>query len=219
MERTAGRDGGRGSRCSGRLPRARAGFRTFGYGLYPVWPRRADRRVRDPHPRSSARLRPRPAIDYRRPGLESSHLGRTLVRGSDGAFRRAPALQRNAAGGFQRPRAPARHRRHLRSPLLRHDPSHAGNRATHGPRRKPRNILRMTLGQGLRPALVGIVLGAFGAGWLSRYMTALLFGVKPFDLQTYAAVAALLIITAAVACYLPGRRAMGTDPALALRAE
>ncbi|HLH20245.1 MAG TPA: ABC transporter permease [Bryobacteraceae bacterium] len=81
------------------------------------------------------------------------------------------------------------------------------------------NILRMTLGQGLRPALVGIVLGAFGAGWLSRYMTALLFGVKPFDLQTYAAVAALLIITAAVACYLPGRRAMGTDPALALRAE
>jgi putative ABC transport system permease protein len=81
------------------------------------------------------------------------------------------------------------------------------------------NILRMTLGQGLRPALVGIALGAIGAAWLSRYMTALLFGVKPFDFQTYAAVSALLMITAVVACYLPCRRAMRTDPAIALRAE
>jgi len=81
------------------------------------------------------------------------------------------------------------------------------------------NILRMTLGQGLRPALLGIVLGAVGAWWLSRYMTTLLFAVKPFDALTYVAVVVLIIMTAAVACYLPCRHAMRTDPAIALRIE
>jgi putative ABC transport system permease protein len=81
------------------------------------------------------------------------------------------------------------------------------------------SILRMTIGQGMQPALVGIVLGGIGAAWLARYFTSLLFGVKPFDLLTYAAVAALLLGTALVACYLPGRRAMTTDPSVALRIE
>jgi predicted permease len=81
------------------------------------------------------------------------------------------------------------------------------------------NILRMTIGQGIRPALLGIVLGAIGAWWLSRYIATLLFGVKPFDALTYAAVAALLLLTALAACYLPGRRAMRTDPAIALRID
>lgn len=80
-------------------------------------------------------------------------------------------------------------------------------------------ILRMVLGQGMRPVLLGLVLGAGGAWWLSRYFATLLFGVKPFDVLTYAAVAALLLATALIACYLPGRRAMRTDPALALRIE
>jgi putative ABC transport system permease protein len=81
------------------------------------------------------------------------------------------------------------------------------------------NILRVTLGQGLRPALLGTVLGAMGAWWLSRYMTTLLFGVKPFDPLTYVAVVVLIIMTAAVACYLPCRHAIRTDPATALRIE
>ena len=81
------------------------------------------------------------------------------------------------------------------------------------------NIVRMTIGQGLRPAVLGIALGAIGAWWLSRYVATLLFGVKPFDTWTYAAVVALLLMTAAVACYLPCRRAMRTDPVEALRTE
>ena len=81
------------------------------------------------------------------------------------------------------------------------------------------SILRMTIIQGLRPALLGIVLGAIGAWWLSRYIAALLFETKPFDLPTYLAVAALLLLTAGAACYLPGRRAMNIDPATALRIE
>jgi len=81
------------------------------------------------------------------------------------------------------------------------------------------NILGMTIRQGLRPALIGALLGAIGAFWLSRYLATLLFGVKPFDALTYLAVAALLLATAALACYIPGRRAMQTDPATALRIE
>jgi putative ABC transport system permease protein len=81
------------------------------------------------------------------------------------------------------------------------------------------NILLMTVRQGLRPALLGTALGALGAWWLSRYLGTLLFNVKPFDALTYAAVAAILLATAALACFLPGRRAMRIDPATALRIE
>jgi predicted permease len=80
-------------------------------------------------------------------------------------------------------------------------------------------IMRMTMLQGMRPALLGIGLGAAGAWWLSRYLTTLLFDIKPFDFLTYAAVAALLLATALAACYLPGRRVMRIDPAVALRIE
>jgi putative ABC transport system permease protein len=80
-------------------------------------------------------------------------------------------------------------------------------------------IMRMTMLQGMRPALLGIGLGAVGAWWLSGYLATLLFDIKPFDFLTYAAVAALLLATALAACYLPGRRAMRIDPAVALRIE
>lgn len=81
------------------------------------------------------------------------------------------------------------------------------------------SILRMTVVQGLRPALLGIAIGAVGAYWLSGYLKSLLFRVQPFDFFTYAGVAALLLVTAILACYLPGRRAMKTDPLIALRLE
>jgi putative ABC transport system permease protein len=81
------------------------------------------------------------------------------------------------------------------------------------------SIMRMTMLQGMRPALLGIGLGAMGAWWLSGYLATLLFDVKPFDFLTYAAVAAMLLATALTACYLPSRRAMRIDPAVALRIE
>jgi predicted permease len=82
-----------------------------------------------------------------------------------------------------------------------------------------RDILGMTIRQGMRPALLGTLLGAIGAVWVTRYFTTLLFGIKPFDSLTYAAVAALLLVTALIACYLPGLRATRTDPTVALRIE
>ena len=81
------------------------------------------------------------------------------------------------------------------------------------------NVLGIVLSQGMRPALVGMLLGALGAWWLSRYLETLLFGIKPFDVFTYVTVAALLLATALIACILPGRRAMRIDPAVALRTE
>ncbi len=82
-----------------------------------------------------------------------------------------------------------------------------------------RDVLGMTLDQGMRPALFGIVIGALGAWWLSRYLVILLFGIKPFDIYTYVSVAGLLLATALIACIVPGRRAMRIDPAAALRTE
>jgi predicted permease len=81
------------------------------------------------------------------------------------------------------------------------------------------DVLGIVLSQGMRPVLVGMLLGALSAWWLSRYLETLLFGIKPFDVFTYLTVAALLSATALIACLLPGRRAMRIDPAVALRIE
>lgn len=81
------------------------------------------------------------------------------------------------------------------------------------------SILQMTLSQGMKPVLAGTVLGVAGSLALSRYFATLLFDVKPFDVVTYCVVVGLLLLTALLACYLPGRRAVNTDPATALRIE
>jgi ABC-type antimicrobial peptide transport system permease subunit len=68
-------------------------------------------------------------------------------------------------------------------------------------------------------ALVGSVTGIAGALLLSRLMAKLLFGVKPTDPGTFLAVATGLAFVAMLACYIPARRAMRTDPMAALRYE
>ncbi|MBZ5619621.1 MAG: ABC transporter permease [Acidobacteriia bacterium] len=82
-----------------------------------------------------------------------------------------------------------------------------------------RSILGMAIGQGMRPAFLGVAIGAVGAFWLSGYLTTMLYGVKPFDVATYSVVAVLLLATALLSCWLPARRAMRTDPLRALRME
>lgn len=81
------------------------------------------------------------------------------------------------------------------------------------------HILTMAMSEGMKPVLAGVALGIAGALALSRYLAALLFGVTTSDLATYCAVCVLLIATALFACYVPGRRAMKTDPSSALRTE
>jgi predicted permease len=81
------------------------------------------------------------------------------------------------------------------------------------------DVVSMVLGQGAKLALLGVGIGVFSAFGLARLMTSLLFGVTAHDPLTFAAVAALLISVALLACYLPARRAMKVDPTVALRYE
>ncbi len=83
----------------------------------------------------------------------------------------------------------------------------------------PSDILRRVVGRGLRLAAIGACIGAAGALALSRLLTTVLFGVKPTDPATYAAVAAVLLATAGIASYVPARRALRVDPIAALREE
>jgi putative ABC transport system permease protein len=81
------------------------------------------------------------------------------------------------------------------------------------------NVLQMVLGQGAKMALVGVVIGMGAAFASTRLMSSLLFGVTAHDPLTFAAVAALLIFIALLACYVPARRATRVDPMVALRYE
>jgi cell division protein FtsX len=80
-------------------------------------------------------------------------------------------------------------------------------------------IVALILRQGLWKAILGIIAGLAGTAVLSRFMTSLLFAVKPTDPFVYAAVSLLLLAVAALACWLPARRASRVDPTIALRAE
>jgi predicted permease len=80
-------------------------------------------------------------------------------------------------------------------------------------------LKRVLLGHALALVGVGVTLGLAGAALLTRLMESLLFGVTALDPATYIAVAAILLVTGALAGYLPARRATRVDPMSALRAE
>jgi len=81
------------------------------------------------------------------------------------------------------------------------------------------DVMRLVLWQGARMALLGVGIGTAAALGLTRLMASQLFGVSAHDPLTFAGVAALLIIVAIAACYIPARRAMRVDPVVALRHE
>jgi ABC-type antimicrobial peptide transport system permease subunit len=80
-------------------------------------------------------------------------------------------------------------------------------------------IKRLLLGQVLGLVGIGVALGLGGAAALTRFMESLLFGVRALDLETYALGAVALLAAAALAAYLPARRATRVDPMEALKAE
>jgi putative ABC transport system permease protein len=81
------------------------------------------------------------------------------------------------------------------------------------------DVSRLFLRHGLMLATAGILVGVLSAAFVTRVMSALLFGVQPLDLVTYAAVAVGLGLTTLLATYLPAMRASRIDPAVALRWE
>jgi putative ABC transport system permease protein len=80
-------------------------------------------------------------------------------------------------------------------------------------------VFRLVLGEGMRLALIGAVVGIVAALALTRLLQGMLYGVSAHDPLTYAAVAAVLASVAAVACWLPAWRATRVDPIVALRYE
>ena len=81
------------------------------------------------------------------------------------------------------------------------------------------DVLKLIVGQGVMLTIAGVVLGLVAAYGLTRLMSSLLFGVGSTDPWTFTGVALLLLCVAAVACYLPARRAMNLDPMVALRQD
>ncbi len=80
-------------------------------------------------------------------------------------------------------------------------------------------IVGLIFGQAMAITGVGLAIGLFLAGYLSRFMSSLLFEVKPWDAAAYAVVVGALLIVALLSSWLPARRASRIDPMVALRAE
>ena len=81
----------------------------------------------------------------------------------------------------------------------------------------PNRILRLVVGQGLRLSAAGIALGLAAALVFTRGLTTMLVGVKPGDPATFAVMGVVFVAIAAVASWLPARRAAGLAPTTALR--
>ena len=81
------------------------------------------------------------------------------------------------------------------------------------------DVLKLVVKQGMILALIGVVVGLAGALALTRVMSSLLFGVTERDPITFGVVAALLIVVAFIACFIPAHRATKVDPLVALRYE
>jgi ABC-type antimicrobial peptide transport system permease subunit len=80
-------------------------------------------------------------------------------------------------------------------------------------------VLRLVLLDGLRPALVGLVLGLAASAGTARLIRSMLYGTQPLDPVVFTSVAAMLLLVASLACLVPAWRASRLDPMRALRME
>ena len=81
------------------------------------------------------------------------------------------------------------------------------------------DVLKLVIGQGMRLAILGAVIGIAASFFLARLIEKLLFGVKPWDALAFALTPLLLLAVTFIATYLPARRALRIDPLVALRSE
>ncbi|MGA8151834.1 MAG: ABC transporter permease [Terriglobales bacterium] len=84
---------------------------------------------------------------------------------------------------------------------------------------QPYHVLVMLLSQSLRTLTIGLLLGIASALAMTRFMASLLFGIRATDPLTFVVMAAILLVVALLASYLPARRAAKVDPMVALRYE
>ena len=86
-------------------------------------------------------------------------------------------------------------------------------------RATPADLHRLVLIRGLKSASLGIILGTAVALGITRYMQSLLFETTPYDPTVFAGVGTVLLLSAAIACWLPARRASKINPVTALKAD
>jgi len=83
----------------------------------------------------------------------------------------------------------------------------------------PRDVLWMVVREGLQLAALGAVIGLLAAFALTRFLSSLLFNVRPTDVFTYVVLTIGILLVALAASYIPARRATSVDPLVALRYE
>jgi ABC-type antimicrobial peptide transport system permease subunit len=79
------------------------------------------------------------------------------------------------------------------------------------------HVLRLTLIDGLRPALFGLLLGLAASAGSVKLIESMLYGTRPFGRAVFAAVSAMLLVVVALACAMPAWRASRLDPMQALK--
>jgi ABC-type antimicrobial peptide transport system permease subunit len=83
----------------------------------------------------------------------------------------------------------------------------------------PARVMRSVVRSGVTIAGLGLILGLAGAAGVTRFLRGLLYETAPLDVATFAGMAALLLVVALVASYLPARRAASVSPLEAMREE
>jgi putative ABC transport system permease protein len=83
----------------------------------------------------------------------------------------------------------------------------------------PGDVLKMVVGDGMKLAAMGVVIGTVAAFVLSRFVASMLFEVEVSDPVSYSGTALVLLLVAALACYIPARRAMRVDPMVTLQQD
>ena len=101
--------------------------------------------------------------------------------------------------------------------IVSHRTREIGIRMALGARR--RQVVALVLRQTAVLTIVGVAAGVGGAALLTRYLEGLLFGLTPLDVTTFVAVVVMFGAVAALASYIPARRATRVDPLVALRSE
>jgi predicted permease len=80
-------------------------------------------------------------------------------------------------------------------------------------------VLRLVVGQGIRLALLGVAIGLAAAVVCTRFLSGMLYQIRPLDISTFAGVSLGLLVVAVLASFVPAWRATRVDPIIALRHE